>query len=65
MKRWITTKEAADLVGVCADTVKNLCREGQLPAEKPGRDWLVDSESTEFLLWRQAANEREKDRESA
>ena len=39
---WITTDEAAALVGYVVEYVRCLAREGRIHAEKRGRDWWVD-----------------------
>ena len=40
--RLITTKEAAERLNVSVKRVTALIREGRLPAEKVGRDWLIN-----------------------
>lgn len=37
----LTTNEAAALLGVTPVYVRTLIREGRLPAERYGRDWLI------------------------
>lgn len=37
----LTTKEAADRLGVTVGRVHQLIREDRLPAEKKGRDYLI------------------------
>ena len=45
MTDYITTKEAAKILGVTVDWVGQLCNQGILKAEKPGRDWQVSRQS--------------------
>jgi excisionase family DNA binding protein len=39
--RLLTTAETAQALGITASQVSLLIRQGKLPAEKHGRDWLV------------------------
>ena len=43
----ITTKEAAGILGVTPIRIRQLIKEGRLPAEKIGRDYLIDVEGVE------------------
>lgn len=45
----MTTNEAAAALGLTRRRVIALINSGKLKAEKPGRDWIVDSESVEEL----------------
>jgi excisionase family DNA binding protein len=38
---WITTAEAARLVGVSDRTVRRWAEKKRLPADRPGRQWLI------------------------
>jgi len=38
----LTTDQAAALIGVSRHEVQRLCRIGLLPAQRIGRDWLID-----------------------
>ena len=38
----LTVNEAARRLGVIPRRVRQLIRSGQLPAEKVGRDWLIE-----------------------
>jgi excisionase family DNA binding protein len=40
--RLLTTKDAADRLGVTAVRVYQLIREGRLPAKKLGRDYVIN-----------------------
>jgi excisionase family DNA binding protein len=44
---WITTQEAAELIGVSRDHVTHLLRVGHLEGNKLLRDWLVSRTSAE------------------
>jgi excisionase family DNA binding protein len=46
-QQWISTKEAAEIIGVTRDHVTHLLRTGQLTGEKFVRDWMVDRVSVE------------------
>ncbi|MDY6868023.1 MAG: helix-turn-helix domain-containing protein [Chloroflexota bacterium] len=37
----MTTKEAADILGIGRQGVRDLIHRSQLPAEKVGRDWII------------------------
>jgi len=39
--RWVTTKQAAEILGVEPSRVRQLILSGQLPASKPGREWML------------------------
>jgi excisionase family DNA binding protein len=39
--RSLSTSEAANVLGISANRVRQLIAEGRLPAEKPARDWLL------------------------
>lgn len=36
------TKQAAELWGLTKDTVKHLCQQGEIHAQKFGNSWVVD-----------------------
>lgn len=40
---WLTAEEVAGLLRVHVTTVHELCRRGELPAIKAGRDWRVSA----------------------
>lgn len=42
---WITTSEAADLMGATADYVRKAIKRKLLRGTKRGRDWFIDRES--------------------
>ena len=37
----LTAKQAAQILGVDSSRVRVLIREGRLPAQKVGRDWVI------------------------
>lgn len=39
--QFLNTQEAAESVGVSISTVQKLCKSGQLPAQRFGRDWVI------------------------
>jgi excisionase family DNA binding protein len=41
--RWISTREAADVIGVSEVAVRKACRQGRLVARPSGRGWRVDA----------------------
>lgn len=43
MKNFISTSEAAAILGIDKVTVAKWCRIGELAAQRIGRDWLVES----------------------
>jgi len=45
MKNLITVPQAANLLNVSAVRVRQLCITGQLAAQKPGRDWIISTQS--------------------
>lgn len=45
MGDFLTTKDAARALGVTPARVRQLIAAGRLPAEKHGRDWLIDPDA--------------------
>lgn len=43
--RVLTPQIVAERLGVETRTVQKWCAQGRLPAQKPGRDWLISEES--------------------
>ena len=41
MKKFLTVREAAEVLHVKAGEVRIYCAEGRLKASKPGRTWLI------------------------
>jgi excisionase family DNA binding protein len=39
---WLTTAEAADLIGVTTRAITGWCRSGKLPADRHGRSWRIN-----------------------
>lgn len=46
-KEWITTQEAAQILGVTPHHITYLLRTGKLKGKKFVRDWMVDRNSVE------------------
>jgi excisionase family DNA binding protein len=46
---YLTVIEAARRLGIHPDTVKRLCRQGDIPAVKLRNTWLVDRETLEVF----------------
>ena len=40
---WLTAEEAADILRVHPTTIHSMCRRGELPALKTGRDWRISA----------------------
>jgi excisionase family DNA binding protein len=53
-KQYLRTKEAADLLGLSVDTIRNWInrKNDPLPAIKAGRDWLIDRRDLDEFLQR-------------
>ena len=47
---WLTTVEAAGIMGIDRDTVANYCRLGKLECRKFGRDWQVSRAAAERFV---------------
>lgn len=41
----LTTKQAADILGVTTRAIVKLCQQGKLKADMHGRDWDIEPES--------------------
>ena len=46
-EEWITTQEAAKIIGVTRNHIRYLIRYGKLEAKKFGRAWMVSRKSAE------------------
>jgi excisionase family DNA binding protein len=46
-EEWITTQEAAEIIGVTRNHIRYLIRNGKLEAKRFGRAWMVSYKSTE------------------
>lgn len=53
-EEWITTKEAAEIIGVSIKQVSYLLIKGRIKGKKFGRFWMVDKQSVDEY----AASER-------
>lgn len=45
----LTTREAAEKLGVSLRQIQTLIKQERLPAEKRGRDWLIKEEDLELV----------------
>ncbi len=48
---YLNVNEAAVILGVHWETVKRLCREGRIPAEKVHRTWLIHRSDLERFAY--------------
>jgi len=46
---WLTTEEAAEILGYHPETIREMMRENRLRGRKHGHVWLVDSNSVEIF----------------
>jgi excisionase family DNA binding protein len=44
---WITTQEAAEIMGIHEESVRRLCRKGEIKARKFGISWMVGKKAAE------------------
>lgn len=54
---WLTTAEAADVLGICQSRVQQLVRKQKLPAQKKGTLWLVQRGAVQARLAERLAAE--------
>lgn len=55
---WITSVQAAKLLGISRTRVGILIRDGRLPAQKVGRDWMILPEDVENFVRKPQGNFR-------
>lgn len=48
----LTANQAAEILGVDGSRVRVLIRQGRLPAQKIGRDWVIMEPDFEFVIVR-------------
>ena len=67
LMKMLTAKQAAEILGVHHSRVRVLIREGRLPAQKIGRDWIIMEPDLELVKVRKpgrpkkrAGNDNEK-----
>ncbi len=48
MTMLIGSQEAAERLRISQRRIRRLCQTGQIPAQKIGRDWLINPECEEF-----------------
>ena len=56
--RLITTKVAAELLGVSQDYIRRLCLDGKIKAEKIGHDWLLYERSLADIKRKRALKDK-------
>ena len=44
-KQYISTKDAAELIGITESMVRRLARDGKLTGKRFGRDWQIELEA--------------------
>ena len=49
-KRFLTTKELAEMASVTRTYIRRLCADGDIQAEKRGRDWLISTSAADRWL---------------
>jgi excisionase family DNA binding protein len=54
----LTVAQAADLLGISPQRVRQLISAGRLKAEKAGRDWLIDPPDLEAVRERKPGRPR-------
>ncbi len=54
------TKEASERLAVSQQRIQALIKNGQLPAEKVGRDWLIKESDLELVQNRQAGRPKKE-----
>lgn len=57
-----TAEEAAEALGVKAQTIRDMCSAGELPATKVGKSWVVDLKRYIADLRRRTAKETKERR---
>jgi excisionase family DNA binding protein len=65
MDRLLTTQEAADRLGVTAGRIRQMIVDGQLPAEKRGRDNFINESDLKLVEGRKAGRPRKQTDEAA
>lgn len=65
MGKLLTTKEVAELVGLTYVRINQLIKDGTLPAEKVGRDYMIKESDVELIKQRpETRGRKKKDAES-
>lgn len=49
MKGFLTTQEAADRLGISRRRINDFINEGRLPAQKIGRDYLINEKDLKLV----------------
>lgn len=50
MMKLLTTKEAAEILGVCEQRIRLKLKQGHFPNARPPQDWLIPEEDVEANL---------------
>ena len=58
--KWLTTKDAAERLGVTVGRVYQLINEKRLPAQKVGRDYLIDEKDLKLVADRKPGRPKAK-----
>ena len=61
--KMLSAKQAADILGVHHSRVRVLIREGRLPAQKVGRDWIILQSDLELVKDRKPGRPAKKEKE--
>lgn len=56
----ITAAAAASRLGLSVQRVRDLCRDGRLPAQKIGRDWIINTADLKAVAERKAGRPRKE-----
>lgn len=58
---YVTSSEAATLLGFSADHVRKLIRTGKIKAERIGRNWIIDKRNLEKIHRRRFVKPKENE----
>lgn len=58
----LTTKEAAEKLGVGLRQIQTLIKQGRLPARKRGRDWFINEAALEMVKERPITGRPKKEK---
>jgi excisionase family DNA binding protein len=56
----ITAAAAASRLGLSVQRVRDLCRDGRPPAQKIGRDWIINTADLKAVAERKAGRPRKE-----
>lgn len=60
MKRFLTTQEAAERLGISRRRINDFIKDGRLPAEKHGRDYLINEKDLKLVEERKPGRPRKE-----